>query len=414
MKETEVIPSENTVCCTEPAGVREGILALFGEKNFLADPTFVRTAVGEDSYYSGDPYSYSVYTKSLQFDSLPEKYKEKLSLLYNRISEKSNGVLVVEPRGSYDFSFRLSVCYCDYNYILTAYVMAFGKMINCKRIEVSLDGSLLPGVEYLKEFLRRRYTTGRAVNRICTYLKNVLLYDNLLHWPGWSRLPEPIEALPEHIRRDRTVLVPYDTLRIGELSFHRWDYNQRQMTHISMPVDWIVLEVDVENNRALVVSQKVLPAYTKIIDKTKTVYRWSESPLNRWLNSGFISSCSLGKVPMVNVPHTTEAGRSETRSPEEITDEKIFLLSKKETERYFPMKYGLKGPIASPVVDDGRRGVSWQLRTPYSSSRTYIVSYKGAIRTRKVNYYCKHDNYEIRPAFWLDLSTGEWKNWLVN
>jgi hypothetical protein len=179
-------------------------------------------------------------------------------------------------------------------------------------------------------------------------------------------------------------------------------------------ITWKVLSVDSENNRALVVSEKIL-FYMKQItaaqrtDKaadtyyTKYTYTWSGSDINTYLNGSFLTDYGLSGVSMASVEHTTEAGAGigVTTQSAETTSEKVFLLSKTDASTYFTSN---SDRIAYDLSGSAQTG--WWLRSPSqatgSSYKVYNVVFvqaSGNVFTEG-NYLCLY--YGVRPAMWVN------------
>ena len=180
-------------------------------------------------------------------------------------------------------------------------------------------------------------------------------------------------------------------------------------------MEWRVLSYDKDNKRVLVISAVLLDemAHTSSSDVT---YKWSESNINKWLNSteddGFIKKYGLEDVPMAAVEHKTEGGADNSTQPEETTSEKIFLLSKTEAETYFSSN----DERTAPGTD--AREKNWLLRTPGAeASRVYFVNYVGTIQGATISgstttgapidgkMEAGSYKFKVRPAFWIDLQS---------
>ena len=92
------------------------------------------------------------------------------------------------------------------------------------------------------------------------------------------------------------------------------------------PVEYIVLDVDTTNFRALVTSKDCVAKTTY-----GSEYKWETSNINAWLNSnadtGFVKMFGLSNVSMASVEHTTTWDDST-----ETTSEKVFILSTEEMQ----------------------------------------------------------------------------------
>lgn len=179
-------------------------------------------------------------------------------------------------------------------------------------------------------------------------------------------------------------------LKKGDLLFIGRKPNNR-------PLGWTVL--DVVDNKALVITTDALPIMqpynaAKPAKSKDFVYTWSSCDINKWLNSEFITKYKLEKIPMLNVDHFTEGSPFVS---EEMTNEKVFLLSKTEVEQYFP------NTADRMCFKNSRSFCSWYLRSPglVEACRTSYVDIRGVIYSFGCTVECFRN---IRPAFWVSLS----------
>lgn len=155
-------------------------------------------------------------------------------------------------------------------------------------------------------------------------------------------------------------------------------------------LSWIVLAT--ENNKALLLSEKTLPVmrpYKNAEPRTseRFTYRWSDCDINQYLNNEFLFKYKLLSAPIISVPHETEATPFVTS---ETTNERVFLLSASEAEKYLPRS----------IDRTPYRRSSWWLRTPglVDPYRTMYVDISGNIYEigAQVEYFRR-----IRPAIWI-------------
>ena len=171
-------------------------------------------------------------------------------------------------------------------------------------------------------------------------------------------------------------------------------------------LDWQILDVDSENGRALVISKCILSYETHRPSTVYENYKWSTSSINKWLNDdsdeGFIAKYGLKNVSMVSVDHETEAGKSDA----ETSNEKVFLLSTTEAEKYFKTDADRVGRKLNETAYSAGDAYGWWLRSPNTNISGIqmfgcaYVTQNGSISA----YYCTNSLY-IRPAFWLSIST---------
>jgi hypothetical protein len=161
--------------------------------------------------------------------------------------------------------------------------------------------------------------------------------------------------------------------------------------------DWDVLTVDRANRRALVLCREAISMDYNLIKKTKD-YKWSENEINKYLNTEFIKLLHEENIASV---------RRETNG--EMTNEKIFLLSKDEVNRYLPYVPG-RIPYSTRIAKMWNYEncefvpVNWSLRdlnpaksNEYNGSSVYFVSTEGKMCD---SYYGEY-SLGLRPALWV-------------
>ena len=166
------------------------------------------------------------------------------------------------------------------------------------------------------------------------------------------------------------------------------------------PIDWTVLEV--LEDKALLISSNIL-AYS---DGKATGEIWAESRMRNWLNTDFFQEAFMPKeqehilkttIPAdINPRFNTNQGYS--------TDDKIFLLSIIDAERYF---FSGEERICTPTEysiqknEEYRLNNRWWLRTAGKMQGSFsTVSQSGHIDYGGVTVDV---NLGIRPAIWIKL-----------
>jgi hypothetical protein len=177
-------------------------------------------------------------------------------------------------------------------------------------------------------------------------------------------------------------------------------------------ITWKVLSVDTENNRALVVSEKILfymKPYTAAQNTdssantyfNKYTYKWSDCDINTYLNGSFLTDYGLSGVSMASVEHTTEAGAGigYTTQAAETTSEKVFLLSVAEANSYFAsdsdkVAYDLSGSAAA-----------YWLRSPSQATGSSYKAYSVVFVRDSGSLFTDGDYVRlikgVRPAMWV-------------
>ena len=190
-------------------------------------------------------------------------------------------------------------------------------------------------------------------------------------------------------------------------------------------IEWIVLDYDEANRRALLISKYGLDVVP--YNKEFTAVNWKECTLRNWLNGEFLDEAFSAKeqsaIQITMTDDNTEQGNSETG--ENSSQDRIFLLSYDEAHKYFGVeKYSVAGSnqnqdaritltayakargawISSRYLTaDGEPTVWWWLRLP--GDRQNIagrVDYSGSYRRGSAD----DDSGVVRPAFWLNLESG--------
>ena len=201
-------------------------------------------------------------------------------------------------------------------------------------------------------------------------------------------------------------------------------YPQTEAGNDQTPIEWIVLDYDETNRKALLLSRYGLdaaPYNTEYTDIT-----WEKCTLRTWLNGDFLnkafSAAEQSAILMTNVDNSKSQGYSEWNTDGgNNTEDRIFLLSYAEANRYLGVTYddsnNLKSRVAptayalahgaltkdSNMTADGAAAGWWWLRSPGSHQRSVADVYTyGSLNI----YYVNTDFVVVRPAFWLNLESG--------
>ncbi len=243
----------------------------------------------------------------------------------------------------------------------------------------------------------------------------------------------------------KDVLNAYDKLnnikgaKIGDcIKFGK--YKQSSKNASPEDIEWQVL--DRQGDKALVISKHGLDC--KKYNETQKDVTWETCTLRKWLNNDFINTAFTAAEKKIIPTVTVSADRNPSYStdPGNATQDKVFLLSIPEAEKYFgseavrvckPTEYA-KAQGANTKSSSGN--CWWWLRSPgdYQDSASYICS-AGYVesnggRTLVEGYHWSLDgdlydyygdlfdidsvddngnyicfvNYAVRPAMWIDLN----------
>lgn len=184
-------------------------------------------------------------------------------------------------------------------------------------------------------------------------------------------------------------------------------------------IEWLVLSVDKDNKRVLLLSKYVL-TYGNIRGTSSEYRNWKGSYWYNYLNGygssgNFISEYGLSNVKMANVTHYTNTVSSTNKDSwgaVETSNEPVFLLSWGEVEQNSVstntgMENGAKyivgtGTVAAYTIGyandlQGKEKVDWWLRSPFATylSAIHIIGSNG-----HPTIAATASSRGIRPAFW--------------
>ena len=184
------------------------------------------------------------------------------------------------------------------------------------------------------------------------------------------------------------------------------------------PIEWTVLEV--KDGKALVISKYGL--FTVGYGESRQDTTWESSKLRAWLNDGFLrwdfSDEERNAILVTAVKNGPDQGYSgwDTGGGND-TEDKVFLLSYAEANRYFGVTPEDRGNVKARVrptgravnasktgdalSEDGMPAASWWLRSPgHNLSHVAVVGMEGELDEVGVGsmIIC------TRPAMWLDIN----------
>ena len=203
-----------------------------------------------------------------------------------------------------------------------------------------------------------------------------------------------------------------NTCKVGDyITFGSYEQNN-ETSDGAEEIEWLVL--DVKEGKALLISKYALdckPYNTEFVDIT-----WENCTLRQWLNEEFINSAfsedELKKILTTTVvAEDNEEARSEAGND---TQDKMFLLSISEVEKYFGSDEARASAATEFAVNQGsvvggadgpeayRGNCSWWLRSPgYGQGYGTIVDGGGHVYF--YDNYVNYDNRSVRPAMWIEL-----------
>lgn len=199
------------------------------------------------------------------------------------------------------------------------------------------------------------------------------------------------------------------------------EYPQTTAGEDMTPIEWLVLARD--GNKALLISRYGLDAQPYNTDHTSVT--WETCTLRTWLNVTFynkaFSSDEQAAILTTSVDNGKNQGYSKwSTSSGNNTEDKVFLLSYAEANKYFGVTYdnisNTKSRVAptayaiaqgawassSNKTADSTDAGWWWLRSPgfYQSSAAYVLGY-GLFRGDDVIRV----SGSVRPALWVNLES---------
>jgi len=187
------------------------------------------------------------------------------------------------------------------------------------------------------------------------------------------------------------------------------------------PIEWQVLEI--KDGKALLISKYGLDE--KPYNTEYKLVTWETCTLRRWLNNDFMNAAftgeEQGRITFTNVDNSKSQGYSGwSTTGGSNTQDKIFLLSYAEANRYFGVTWENTSNTESRIsptayaesngaytnddykTADGANAGRWWLRSPgRSQSIASSVNTDGSLSNDNVNRVAVC----VRPALWMNLES---------
>lgn len=202
-------------------------------------------------------------------------------------------------------------------------------------------------------------------------------------------------------------------------------YPQTKAGNDATPIEWLVLARD--GNKALLISRYGLDAQR--YNKDTTSVTWETCTLRTWLNGTFynkaFSSAEQAAILTTNVDNSKNQCYSGwNTSGGNNTQDKVFLLSYAEANKYFGVTYDNSSntksrvaptayaiahgtwTISSNKTADGTDAGWWWLRSPGNyQDFAAVVDTDGSLRNIPVNYV----SGSVCPALWVNIEMNVFK-----
>lgn len=198
-------------------------------------------------------------------------------------------------------------------------------------------------------------------------------------------------------------------------------YPQSENGEDQTPIEWLVLEVDEDNHKALLLTYYGLDMQR--YHRSQDSVTWETCSLRAWLNEDFLSKAftpeEQAAILLTDVDNSQKQCYGWTTAGGKDTQDRLFLLSYAEAHKYFHIQFGVKNNVAARIsptayasaagarqdnrnnkTEEGIVAGWWFLRSP--GCYQYCVA---AVGTDGSLYHTYVDTPHacIRPAFWLDL-----------
>ena len=236
----------------------------------------------------------------------------------------------------------------------------------------------------------------------------VKAYDILISLDGYKDSESKAASIYDQYKIEKI-----KTAKVGDIvTFGKYEQDNKT-SNGKEKIEWIVL--DINDGRVLVVSKYALDAreYDSHLGYFNT---WDKCTLREWLNDEFInesfSTSEKELIPTVTV--SADNNPQYSTDPGNNTQDKIFLLSIAEVEKYFSSTrermcqltaYAKANGGYDPEQNYAYAGYTiWWLRTPGSGEEKVSAVYFDGTYSHYQS--CRHDNDDVtvRPAMWIDLN----------
>ena len=221
--------------------------------------------------------------------------------------------------------------------------------------------------------------------------------------PGEAQGQDPGKAIPEMVTFGR--------------------YPQTAGGKDKTPIEWLVLDYDAANNRALIISRYGLAA--KPYNAKLTEITWEDCTLRTWLNKDFLKTAFTAQeqegILLTDVDNSRSEGAGWNNKGGNNTQDRIFLLSAAEAKKYLGVTWdnsnNMKGRISptayaqkagawtsdSNKTSEGAAAGLWWLRSPGDRQDLAVT----VMEDGTFNYiYVNSTAYCVRPALWISLESG--------
>ena len=194
----------------------------------------------------------------------------------------------------------------------------------------------------------------------------------------------------------------------SEITFGHYEQDE-DLTNGQEPIEWIVLDVDEENQKAFLLSKYCRE--TKVVYPERVPMYWGASTLREWMNGEFLNAAFTAeeqeKILTTTVTNENPHGMKGAGAD---TEDKLYLLSHEEILHYFPeqssrMAYATEHAKAQGcTIGETTGACRWWLRTTGARK----MDMWGVRVDGRLTAYGMQDvdwpTNTVRPVFWMDYS----------
>ena len=194
-------------------------------------------------------------------------------------------------------------------------------------------------------------------------------------------------------------------------------YPQTRSGKDSTPIEWLVLDYDAANSRALLISLYGLDCLE--YNEERAEITWEACTLRAWLNGDFYARAFSAAEKEAILTAAVDNGGSQGfggygTDGGNDTQDRIFLLSYAEAWKYFTDDYARMCEPTDYAVSQGswpvryysaggKASCSWWLRSPGGDQNSAAVVRPSGARG---DIAADRPNNAVRPALWLDAGAG--------
>ncbi len=171
-------------------------------------------------------------------------------------------------------------------------------------------------------------------------------------------------------------------------------------------IEWLVL--DIKDGKALVISKYVLDCEQYNMDKEDIT--WERCTLRKWLNNDFINAAFSSQEAAMILTTTAAADMNPTyyTAQGNATQDKIFLLSIAEANRYFVSDTSRECKATEYAIEKGayvnNLGNSWWWLRTIGGNRNDATYVYGDGTINEFGHFVNTGSTAIRPAMWIDIN----------